>query len=175
MRQALRAGIAIPRRPVGRQPRHLVHGRAELFVGNGFRYWLTGFRTGDLSLWERAFQLSSDILGIEKARDVCSDFSQWVRVLAERSRRNLEVLAPDSPRFCRDECVAIALIAAYQHKACPALQACAMTLLDCEPRGDVAELSSAVADRLKAADQHLSEKSVEHVVRYAHGHPGLLL
>jgi hypothetical protein len=143
------------------------HSPADVFVGKGFRDWVTGFRTGELVHWERAFSLAEQTVGLDAARDVCRDFSQWVRLLSERSCRDLQVLNPGSACFCRDECVAMALIAAHQHRACPALQACAMTLLQCEPGGEVSALSESLADRLKAANQVLSTQAMDHVVRYA--------
>jgi len=136
-------------------------------VGTGFRYWLTGLRTGELVHWERAFALAEDTIGLDAARGVCRDFSQWVRLLSERSRRDLHVLSPTSICFCRDECLAMALIAAHQHKACPALQACAMTLLDCKPDRELEALSVSLADGLSAADRVLSPSAIENVVRYA--------
>ena len=146
---------------------HVRHSRADIYVGTSFRYWLTGFRTGDLVYWERAFAMSARSFGLRAAKDVCRDFSQWVRLLSERSRRDLLVSAPTCPIFGHDECVAMALIAAYQNKECPALQICAMTLLGCEPRDDVCALSDSLAQRLSKFDHHLSEDALSHVVRYA--------
>lgn len=159
--------IALPRNRAVLHEGQILYTPADVFVGNGFRDWLTGFRTGELVHWERAFALAEQTVGLDAARGVCRDFSQWVRLLSERSRRDLNVLRPGSTCFCRDECVAMALIAAHQHKACPALQACAMTLLQCEPGGEVSALSGSLADRLKAANQVLSTQAMDHVVRYA--------
>lgn len=162
---SLRSAVSLSRRP-SRQSQHL-HGPADIFIGKGFRFWLTGLRTGELVHWERAFDLAEEKIGRDAARNICRDFSQWVRLLSERSRRDLRVLPPNSRCFCRDECVAMAVIAAHQHKACPAIQACAMTLLDCEPNSDVFALSESLADQLSAADQFLSSSTMTHVVRYA--------
>ena len=35
----------------------------ERLVGLGFRYWLTGFRSGDISCWEKAWCAYSNALG----------------------------------------------------------------------------------------------------------------
>jgi len=167
MTQALRLGRAGSRRRWDVPERHLICGRTETLVGLGFRCWMAGFQTGDISLWQRAWQSSAEVLGTEQASAVCGAFSRWVRAVRDHSSRELEVLPSDCPLFGRDECVAIALIAAYQHQACPALQACAMTLLGCEPRGKVADLSHTVAERLRGADHVLAASSLEHVVRLA--------
>lgn len=156
-----------PRSPSTEQQRHVLHNPADIFVGMGFRYWLTGFRTGELAHWERAFTLAEQTVGLTAARDVCRDFSQWVRLLSEHSRRDLQVLEPASRCFCRDECIAMALVAAHQHQACPALQACAMTLLCCDPRDDLKALTGALADGLASADQWVSPAAMDHLVRYA--------
>jgi hypothetical protein len=165
--RALRA----PRRS-SKVEHHVRHCRADIYVGTSFRYWLTGFRTGDLQYWERAFAMSAHSFGLSAARDVCRDFSQWVRILSERSRRDLLVSAPTCPSFGHDECVAMALIAAYQNKGCPALQICAMTLLGCEPRDDVCGLSDHLAQRLSDLDHHLSDDAIGHVVRHCGAGPG---
>lgn len=156
-----------PRRRAQRTKGHLVEGRAEILVGTSFRFWLTGFRTGDLTYWQSAFDFSARTLGTEHARLVCSDFSHWVKMLSARSRRELQALSPDAPGYGRDECVAMAVFASYQHRACPALQACAITLLGCEPSPDLADLSFTVADRLQRAEQVLSERSLEYVIEHA--------
>lgn len=154
-----------------RMERLIPHGRADRYVGTSFRYWLTGLRTGDLTHWERAFADSADAFGVRAARDVCRDFSQWVRLLSERSRRDLIASPLGSPTFGRDECVAMALVAAYQHKACPALRVCAMTLLGCEPMDDVCALSGSLARGLSAVDHVVSDRAMGHVVRYAGAGP----
>lgn len=155
------------RSPRADRQHQVLHNPPDIFVGVGFRYWLTGLRTGELAHWERAFSLAEQTLGLAAARDVCRDFSQWVRVLSERSRRDLHVLGPGSRCFCRDECVAMAVVAAHQHKACPALQACAMTLLECEPTNELTALTGSLSDRLSAADQVVSLSAMDHVVRYS--------
>ena len=94
------------------------------------------------------------------------DASQQTFVSAYRA-----LLRGTEPREAGPWLAAIALIAAYQHQACPALQACAMTLLGCEPRGEVADLSHTVAERLRGADHVLAASSLEHVVRFSHVEP----
>ena len=57
--------------------------------------------------------------------------SCWVRAINRHARRDLETAAVDCERFCRDECIAIEMISACQHNACPAMRACAFALLGC--------------------------------------------
>ena len=62
----------------------------------------------------------------------------------------------DCDRFCRDECVAIAMIAACQHNACPAMRACAFALLGCSMIDEVVEGAENFAATMRGADQVLS-------------------
>jgi hypothetical protein len=91
-------------------------GGPERLVGLGFRYWLKGFRTGDISCWERAWSAYSNVLGATAAKSAVTDLSCWVRAINRHARRDLETAAVDCERFCRDECIAIEMISACQHE-----------------------------------------------------------
>ena len=67
----------------------------------------------------------------------------------------LEDLAADCDGFCRDECVAIAMIAACQHNACPAMRACAFALLGCSMIDEVVQGAESFAETMRGADQVL--------------------
>ena len=58
--------------------------------------------------------------------------------------------------FCRDECLAVAMIAASQHKTCPALRACAFALVEHSGVDEVVEQSERFALTLSAVGQVLS-------------------
>jgi hypothetical protein len=62
-----------------------------------------------------------------------------VRAINRHARRDLETAAVDCERFCRDECIAIEMISACQHNACPAMRACAFALLGCSLIDEVVE------------------------------------
>lgn len=127
----------------------------ERLVGLGFRYWLTGFRTGDISCWERAWGAYSNALGPTCAKGAITDLSCWVRAISRHARRDLETSAVDCDRFCRDECVAIAMIAACQHNACPAMRACAFSLLGCSMIDEVVQGAENFASTMRQAEQVL--------------------
>jgi hypothetical protein len=55
--------------------------------------------------------------------------------------------------------VAIAMIAACQHHACPAMRACAFTLLGCSMIDEVVEVAENFAQAMREADQVLSPAS----------------
>jgi hypothetical protein len=127
----------------------------ERLVGLGFRYWLIGFRTGDISCWERAWRAYSNTLGPAAAKGAVTDLSCWVRAINRHARRDLETGAVDCQRFCRDECIAIEMIAACQHHACPAMRACAFALLGCSLIEEVVEGAETFAATMRGADQVL--------------------
>ena len=127
----------------------------ERLVGLGFRYWLKGFRTGDISCWERAWCAYSDVLGATAAKGAVTDLSCWVRAINRHARRDLETAAVDCERFCRDECIAIEMISACQHEACPAMRACAFALLGCSMIDEVVRGAENFAATMRGADQVL--------------------
>jgi hypothetical protein len=128
---------------------------SERLVGLGFRYWLKGFRTGDISCWERAWCAYSSALGAAAARSAVTDLSCWVRAVNRHAQRDLEVAAIDCENFCRDECIAIEMISACQHHACPAMRACAFALLGCSMIDEVVQGAENFAATMRSADQLL--------------------
>jgi hypothetical protein len=124
-------------------------------VGLGFRYWLTGLRTGDIGCWERAWHAYADVLGAGAAKGALSDLSCWVRSISRHTQRDLKTGLLDCDRFCRDECIAIDMIAACQHNACPAMRACAFALLGCSLIDAVVEGAESFAATMRGVDQVL--------------------
>src|SRR5262245_66529376 len=78
----------------------------ERLVGLGFRYWLTGFRSGDISCWERAWCAYSNALGAAAAKGAVTDLSCWVLAINRHAQRQLETEAVVCEGVCRDECLA---------------------------------------------------------------------
>jgi len=130
--------------------------RADRLVGLGFRHWLNGLRTGDISSWEKAWCDYSSAMDAASAKSAVGKLSCWVRAIDRHSQRDLETNAPDCARFCRDECVAISMIAACQHNACPAMRACAFALLGCSMIDEVVEVAESFAHTMRDAEQVLS-------------------
>lgn len=133
----------------------------ERLVGLGFRYWLMGFRTGDIGCWEKAWSAYSAALGANAARDAVTELSCWVRAISHHAQRDLETAPFECDRFCRDECVAIAMIAASQHNVCPAMRACAFSLLGCSMIDAVVQGADRFAATMRGADQILSPASAQ--------------
>ncbi len=68
----------------------------ERLVGFGFRLWLNGFRTGDISSWEQAWCAYANTLGAAAAKTAVGELSSWVRAINCYAQRPLET-APTRP------------------------------------------------------------------------------
>ena len=128
---------------------------AERLIGLGFRYWLKGLRTGDISCWERAWCAYCKALGAATAKGAVTDLACWVRAINRHAQRDLETAAVDCEQFCRDESIAIEMISACQHEACPAMRACAFALLGCSVIEEVVRGAESFAATMRGADQVL--------------------
>lgn len=145
--------------PLERAPEHL--------VGVGFRCWLAGYDTGEIQCWEQAWTTYSDILGPSNAKRALGDLSCWVRSIKGHAQRRIQTFPPGCRGFCRDECVAISMIASCQHNACPAMRACAFTLLGCPMIDEVVHGAENFAATLRSVSQVLSPASICSVAQFA--------
>ena len=132
----------------------------ERLVGIGFRSWLTGFSTSDVHCWENAWNAFSSTLGNDRAKTLLIELSQFVRAVKVSTHREIEVQAAGCRGFCRDECLAISIIAACQHDARSALTASAAALIGSDDIGDTLAGAQTFACGLSAANQLLSADSV---------------
>ncbi|MEO1205884.1 MAG: hypothetical protein AAFV45_06085 [Pseudomonadota bacterium] len=133
---------------------------AEELVGLGFRHWMRGCQTGDVDHWAKAWTLYSNRLGPTRAKTVMGELSGWVQLVSCRARRSIEVAPEDCAQFCRDECLAVSMIAAAQHKTCPAMRACTFALLEDSMIEEVVDRSDRFALMLRASDQVLSQNAI---------------
>ena len=141
-------------------PRIIQRNGAERLVGIGFRCWLAGYDTGDISCWENGWNEYSRTLGAERAKRAVTELACWVRAVRASASRTIEYCPVGCPGFCADECMAISLIAASQHHRCPAMRACALALTGSDLVGPVIDAANAFADALQDADQRLSAEAV---------------
>lgn len=132
----------------------------ERLVGLGFRYWMLGYTSGDVACWERAWNLYSGHFGTIGAQTAVGHLSQWVLAVSKASRRQIEVFPEACRSFCRDECVAVSMIAACQHNTCPAMRACAFALAESTFLDGVVEEAQLFANSLLSLDQVLSTRSI---------------
>lgn len=129
-------------------------------LGLGFRHWYAGYQTGNIACWESAWQLYSEALGPKPARVIVDELSNWVRSVSASTRRDIQVCPTNCDKFCQDECLAVSMIAASQHKTCPAMRACAFALVESALIDDVVCHCENLALTLKSADQFLSPASI---------------
>jgi len=145
-----------------------VHGEAvvpslpepERVVGLGFRYWMLGLNTGNIRCWEKAWSLYSGLFGAASAKVAVGELASWVGALNTASCRDIAVLPETCASFCRDECIAIAMIAACQHHTCPAMRACAFALIESSMIDGVVCKAQTFADTLSALEHRLSSGSI---------------
>lgn len=136
------------------------YGGAERLVGLGFRHWTLGNSTGDISHWERTWSIYSGVCGITGGRIALDALSQWVKSVACSARRPIAVACDRPGSFCRDECLAISMIAACQHQTCPAMRACAFALIEDSGIDEVVGRAQMFADTLASLDQTLTPGAI---------------
>lgn len=159
-KQTLRVGI-----PAGPQgyclaERVQVMPEAERLVGLGFRYWMAGHLHGDVAHWERAWRLYTGVFGLAGGKLAIEQLSSWVGAVSTFKQRPIAIETRACGIFCRDECVAIAMIAACQHGTCPALRACAFALLKCSHIDAVVDGAQGFADALTGLEKVLLPASI---------------
>ena len=133
---------------------------AEWLVGVGFRCWLAGYDTGDISCWENGWNAYARALGTGRAKRAVTELACWVRAVRATASRKIEYSPVGCPGFCADECMAISLIAASQHHRCPAMRACALALTGSDLVDPVLDAANVFADVMQEADQRLSPEAV---------------
>ena len=142
-------------------------GGAERLIGLGFRYWVAGYKSGDIDRWEDAWRIYSSALGPNAARTAVSELSAWVRAVSAAARREIEVCNGDCTGFCRDECLALSMIAACQHNTCPAMRACAFALIESSLIDEVVHHAESFAVTMRGLDQVLSPGLIVNAAAYA--------
>lgn len=140
---------------------------AERLIGLGFRYWVAGYKSGDIDRWEDAWRIYSHALGPNAARTAVSELSAWVRAVSAAARREIEVRNGDCDGFCRDESLALSMIAACQHNTCPAMRACAFALIESSLIDEVVHHAESFAVTMRGLDQVLPPALIVNAAAYA--------
>jgi len=87
----------------------------ERLVVDGYRYWMAGYQTGSIAPWELAWSLFAKELGPTDGRTALSALTCWVRTCRNWSPEPRQFFPFACQRLCKDECLAVSLIAALQH------------------------------------------------------------
>ncbi|MGQ0673678.1 MAG: hypothetical protein ACT4N2_12490 [Hyphomicrobium sp.] len=138
--------------------------RPERLVGMTFRRGVAALDRRDATQWQFAWQDFADAAGPQDATALLGGLTSWVGTLRRCAGRRLETFPAGCPGFCRDECLAISLIAASQQGACPALKACAFALLGSDLIDEPLTASAKFGDDLAKAGQRLSADAVCNVL-----------
>lgn len=141
---------------------------AERVVALGFRYWMLGLSTSDIGLWERTWSLYSGLFGATGAREAVGCLSKLVGAVDACACRDVEVFPECCRSFCRDECVAVSLIAACQHDAAAAARVSAYALIETSTVEQVLENGQALAASLLSLEHRLSFHSIVAAVGCLH-------
>ena len=139
----------------------------ERLVGIGFRGWVAGYDYQDISCWEQVWNAYAATLGPGPAKAVITDLASWVRAVRHTTCRRIETYPLGCAGFCRDECIAISVIAASQHNHCPALRACAFALVGTSDIDAMLGEAADFAGKLHAAGQCLSQSMICNVADIA--------
>lgn len=127
----------------------------EKLVLEGYRGWLAGFESGSVTPWEMTQALYEELLGAAEGRRVVAELSHFVRTLRRCASCPLKSFPKNAHHVCRDECLALGLVAALQHEdeGAVATCLCAMACPALSPR--VAEAAVCYADALAASRHYL--------------------
>jgi hypothetical protein len=95
-------------------PLKLLDRKPERLVVTGLRCCMAGYAFGDIDCWETAWRSYCMELGTGDARRLMGELQYWVRCIRDESARQLDVFPYGCGHVCRDECMALSLIAALQ-------------------------------------------------------------
>lgn len=127
----------------------------ERLVGIGFRGWLAGYEYQDIACWEHVWNAYASTMGPQRAKRAVTELASWVREVRHTACRRIEIYPTGCAGFCRDECIAISVIAACQQNDCPALRACAFALIGSSEVDPMLAEAQAFADLLLETGQRL--------------------
>jgi len=127
----------------------------ERLVLEGYRRWLAGFESGSVMPWEMTNTLYEELLGAAEGRRVVAELSHFVRTLRRCAACPLKSFPFNAHHVCRDECLALGLIAALQHDDQGAAATCLSAMACPAMKVSVAEAAAAFADALAGARHYL--------------------
>lgn len=129
----------------------------ERLVLEGFRRWMAGYATGDLSHWEEAWNLHAAALGSRGARHVVDRLARFTKIVRDFSLCPISCFPGGCRNVCRQECFALAIVAASQNKDVEGLGLAMRHLID--PEGHEAAIVPALdyADAMQDHDLRLMQ------------------
>jgi hypothetical protein len=128
---------------------------AERLVLEGFRRWISGYATGDLTHWEEVWNLHATALGSRDARIVVDRLARFVRIVRDWSVCPISCFPGGCRHICRHECFALAMVAASQNRDLDALSAAMRHLLDPDGHEEAILPALAYADAMRESEMML--------------------
>jgi hypothetical protein len=139
-------------------PARLLDRKPERLVVTGLRCCMAGYAYGDVDCWETAWRAYCGEVGTADARRLMGELQFWVRTLRAESARSIDLFPHGCGNVCRDECMALSLIAALQDHDEPTAYLAAHHLagdIGEEPRRAVVGSGRSYAEMLAASGQKL--------------------
>ncbi len=130
--------------------------RAALAIGRAFRSGILALNGHRIEAWSFAWQELAALTGGEEADILLEGMADFVEAVDSCAGRPIAVLPSGCPGLCRDECLAVSMVAASQIGACPALKACAYALLRCSRIERPIETADRLAQQLQCFGAVLS-------------------
>lgn len=130
--------------------------RVAQLVGRSFRSGMHARQSGDGAAWSFAWQEFARVTHPEGADLLVDCLATFVEKVEISAARPIQVLPKGCPGLCRDECLAVSIVAASQLGACPALKACAFALLENSEVEPCIRSAEAFSAELRQAGQVLS-------------------
>lgn len=143
----------------------------EHLVGLGFRGWIRGADDGDLSCLQYVWTMYSNALGPPRARVAVDGLARWSTAVRLASRCKIEVEPLGVCSFCRDEGLAVSMIAACQHNTCPAMRACAFALIETGNIDEVLHHAATFALTLRCLDKVVPASWIVNANEYVASQP----
>jgi hypothetical protein len=124
----------------------------ERLVLEGFRRWIAGYASGDLGHWEEVWNLYAQSLGTSDARRLVDRLARFVRTVRDWSICPIACFPGGCRHICRQECFALAIVAASQNQDLDSLAAAMRHLLDPEGHEEAMLPALAFAEAMRDSD-----------------------
>lgn len=121
-------------------------------IGLGLRNCMARQRGSNARALRSVEHLYVGMMGLVQAQCVLCEIDAWSTCLGRHAARKIELACLDCPHLSRDEHIAVAMVAAAQYEACPAMQMCAQALLGSDDTAAVLKSTRRVADVLMQVD-----------------------
>ncbi len=125
-------------------------------VGFGFRGWFAGLAEDNHHAIAAVTGRYCGLLGLVQGQCVLAELQAWTQAVRRCARRPICLHALRCAQLSADERLAATIVAAAQHRACPAMRACGYALVETSDLGPMLECAERFADVLAQTEQFLN-------------------